>query len=114
MHSSTGLSPTGTVTLAFAFATSPFIATTFAGPAAAQAFLRGSGWRWAFGTFSILTPVVAAPVVGVLWVNTRKARQFGMLVGEEEGRTKKQSLWHYVIEFDGKPGKHWTLDGVLS
>lgn len=31
--------------LLFAFTTSPYIATTFAGPAAANSFLKTSGWR---------------------------------------------------------------------
>lgn len=32
--------------LLFAFTTSPYIATAFAGPAAAQRFIEGPGWRW--------------------------------------------------------------------
>lgn len=34
----------------FAFSTSPYIATTFAGPAAADSFYKSTGWRWVFGT----------------------------------------------------------------
>ena len=47
--------------LMFAFSTSPYIATTFAGPAAAQSFQQTSGWPWAYGTFAILTPVISLP-----------------------------------------------------
>jgi len=87
--------------LAFAFASSPYIATTFAGPAAAESFLNNSTWQWAFGCFAILTPIVAAPVYWILWSNAQKARKFGVLQKTPSGRTTMQSIWHYVIEFDG-------------
>ena len=42
--------------MAFAFVSTPYIATTWAGPKAAEAFYENSSWKWAFGCFSILTP----------------------------------------------------------
>ncbi|KAF2101793.1 MFS general substrate transporter [Rhizodiscina lignyota] len=86
--------------IAFAFSTSPYIATTFAGPAAAQSFLRNSTWRWAFGTYSIVIPVVALPIFSVLLLNQRKAKKLGVLQKERSGRTAFQSIWHYAVEFD--------------
>nr|ODN94626.1 siderophore iron transporter MirB [Cryptococcus depauperatus CBS 7855] len=51
--------------LAFAFTSSPYIITAFAGPAAAQHFYDFN-WRWAYGLFAIVLPVVATPLfVGV-------------------------------------------------
>ncbi len=43
--------------LLFAFSTSPYIATTFAGPAAAQSYIEGAGWRWVYGTFAIVSRI---------------------------------------------------------
>jgi MFS family permease len=88
--------------LAFAFASSPYIATTFAGPSAAESFLEHSTWQWAFGCFAILTPVVAAPVFIILWVNAQKAKKIGVLKKTASGRSSLQSIWHYIIEFDGE------------
>lgn len=86
----------------FAFSTSPYIATTFAGPSAAQSFLRTSGWRWGYGVFAIIVPVISAPFLIVFWYNQRLAREQGILVDSREasGRTPLQSLKHYLIEFD--------------
>ncbi|EEP79682.1 predicted protein [Uncinocarpus reesii 1704] len=84
----------------FAFSTSPYIATTFAGPAAAQAFYRFSSWRWAFGTFTILLPSASVPVVSIFIFSRRKARSKGYLEKKSSGRTLLQSVQHYLVEFD--------------
>ncbi|KAK3706078.1 hypothetical protein LTR37_012905 [Vermiconidia calcicola] len=88
--------------LMFAFSTSPYIATTFAGPAAAQSFYNGAGWRWAYGTFCIVTPAMCAPFLWVFWHNQRLARKQGILVDKRaaSGRTWYQSLQYYLVEFD--------------
>lgn len=90
--------------LMFAFANSPFIATTFAGSPAAQSFYYTAGWRWAFGAFAIITPVMSLPFLWVFWNNQRLARKQGVLVTTREasGRTWYQSTQHYLIEFDCK------------
>jgi hypothetical protein len=36
-------------------------------------------------------------------VNLKKAASQGALARESSGRTLMQSIWHYIIEFDGKP-----------
>ena len=88
--------------LMFAFSTSPYIATAFAGPSAANSFYLHSTWRWAYGTFAIITPVMCAPFLWVFWYNQRLARKQGILIDRREasGRTWYQSLRHYAIEFD--------------
>jgi len=90
--------------LMFAFSTSPYIATTFAGPAAAQSFLQTSGWGWGYGVFAIIIPVICAPFVFIFWHNQQLARKQGVLVEKREasGRTWLQSLRHYLVEFDGE------------
>lgn len=87
--------------LAFAFANSPYIATTFAGPAAAQWFLQHSSWQTAFGLFAVLTPLVAVPVFVVLQTNANKAKKLGMLKQVQTDRDWSESFWHFAIEFDG-------------
>lgn len=86
--------------LAYAFTSSPYIITAFAGPKAAEGFYEKISWRWAFGAFSIIFPVVAAPLFFILKSNLKKAKASGLLVKEPSGRTPLQSLWFYVQEFD--------------
>ncbi|AEO55705.1 general substrate transporter [Thermothelomyces thermophilus ATCC 42464] len=86
--------------LAYAFTSSPYIITAFAGPKAAEDFLEHVNWRWGFGCFSIIFPVVAAPLFFVLKYHRHKARKQGLLVKEKSGRTWIQSIWHYVVQFD--------------
>jgi MFS family permease len=89
--------------LVFAFANTPYIVTTWVGPRAAMSFVETSGFRWAYGTFCIVTPVIALPIIAVLWFNQRKAMKEGLLVKEKSGRSFGQSVSYYFWEFDGKP-----------
>ncbi|KIW23372.1 uncharacterized protein PV07_11578 [Cladophialophora immunda] len=86
--------------LAFAFTSSPYMVTAFAGPSAAEGFYEDINWRWAFGTFAIVTPFVAAPLYLVMQYNLRKAKKQGLLDRPKSGRTLFQSIWFYIIEFD--------------
>lgn len=88
--------------LMFAFSTSPYIATTFAGPAAAQSFLATSGWPWGYGTFAIVVPAISVPFLSVFWYNQRLAKQQGIIVKSRAAsdRTFLQSIRHHFIEFD--------------
>lgn len=89
--------------LAYAFTSSPYIITAFAGPKASDDALNGGiGMRWAFGIFAIIFPIVASPLYGVLKFYLRQAVKAGHLVKEKSGRTVLQSIWFYLIEFDGK------------
>ena len=88
--------------LAFAFTSSPYIITALAGPKAAEGFYEHISWRWAFGCFAIILPFVATPLFVLLLRNERRATKNGLLVRRNSGRTLVQSLWFYMIEFDGK------------
>lgn len=88
--------------LAFAFTSSPYIITAFAGPRAAEKFYENINWRWGFGTFAIILPLVAAPLFVVLKVNLRKAKQLGVLTRESSNRSILQSVIFHIREFDGK------------
>jgi MFS family permease len=87
--------------LAYAFTSSPYIITAYAGSAASQHFYE-TNWRWGFGTFAIVLPIVALPLFVVLQYNKRKAKKAGLLVEVRSDRTILQSLWYYTIQFDGE------------
>jgi hypothetical protein len=91
--------------LAFAFTSSPYMVTAFAGPRAAQAFeLNVGSWRWAFGTFAIIPPFVAIPLCTILKVNLNKAKKAGLMPDEitSSGKTVSQTLKQIAVEFDSK------------
>jgi MFS family permease len=87
--------------LAYAFTSSPYLITAFAGSKAAEDFYEKISWRWGFGCFAIIFPIVAAPLYFVLKFNLRKAQKEGVLASEKSNRTLLQSIWFYTIEFDG-------------
>lgn len=70
-----------------------------AGPLA-SGYLTGPGWRWAFGMFSILVPVVTLPLFGLLMINYLKAKRMGLVPNRDSGRNVLQSLLRYCREFD--------------
>ncbi|KAJ5588017.1 Major facilitator superfamily domain general substrate transporter [Penicillium hispanicum] len=86
--------------LAYAFTSSPYIITAFAGPSVGQDIYNQITWRWGFGIWAIIFPVVAAPLYFMLKHNLSKAEHNGHLVREKSGRTFWQSVWHWTIEFD--------------
>lgn len=86
--------------LMFAFVSAPYIATTWISGPAAQSFLHGAGWRWGFGTFCIVTPVIFAPLLILFYINHRRATKAGLLPHNDSGRTLLHSLKYYAIEFD--------------
>ena len=86
--------------LAYAFTSSPFIISAFAGPKAAEDF-NNSNWRWAYGSFAIILPIVCLPLWSTIFYNKRKAKSKGFL--QKQSNVKKTPLecikW-FVIEFD--------------
>ena len=90
--------------LMFAFTTLPFVPNVFAGPGIAAKFLApdGAGFRWGFGIFAILLPVVSLPITIIFIINTKKAKAAGLIATEKSGRTFMQSVKYYLIEFDGR------------
>ncbi|KAJ5139984.1 hypothetical protein N7448_003392 [Penicillium atrosanguineum] len=86
--------------LAYAFTSSPFIITAFAGPKVADEFYYQVSWRWGYGAWAIIFPCFAAPLYFTLKWNLNEAKKQGKIVREESGRTLPQSIWHWFIEFD--------------
>lgn len=88
--------------LAFAFTSSPYMITAFAGSKAAEGF-NGFNWRWGFGCMAIIVPMVTFPLFGVLKLNLRKAEKQGLInTREKSGRTIPQKIVYGLKEFDGE------------
>ncbi|KAL4777459.1 major facilitator superfamily domain-containing protein [Aspergillus nidulans var. acristatus] len=86
--------------LAYAFTSSPYIITAFAGSAASERFYAYN-WRWAYGSFAIILPIVALPMFGILQYNRYKAKLKGLLPKKEHSdRTFAQSIVFYALELD--------------
>ncbi|QGA21167.1 hypothetical protein EYB26_008877 [Talaromyces marneffei] len=86
--------------LAYAFTSSPYMITAFAGPKVSNDFYYNINWRWGFGCFAIIFPVVAAPLYFVLRRSLKNADRMGLVKREKSGRTLLQSIWYYTLEFD--------------
>ncbi|KAL1307032.1 hypothetical protein AAFC00_005657 [Neodothiora populina] len=86
--------------LAYAFTSSPYIITAFAGASASEHFYEFN-WRWAYGCFAIILPVIAAIFFGVLRFNRHKAKKNGIWPARVRShRTLMQSIIFYTMEFD--------------
>ncbi|KAK4222467.1 putative siderophore iron transporter [Podospora fimiseda] len=82
-----------------AFATSPYIITTWIGGPMADAFMRGPGWRWGFGVWAILTPAVVSPLIFAFFLNQYKARKMG-LVTAKRPPFSLSGIKQFIIDFD--------------
>ena len=85
---------------AYAFTSSPYIITAFAGPKVAEDFYYQVSWRWGFGAWAISTPIIALPLYGMLKYNLHKAQQEGYCIRRPSGRTVLESIRHWSVEFD--------------
>jgi MFS family permease len=86
--------------LMIAFIASPWIATVWAYGPTAQSLLGTIGFRWGFGIWAIVLPVVCSPLFGLFYYNQRKAEKQGLLNTEPSGRTFAQNVIYYGREFD--------------
>ena len=86
--------------LVFAYANSPYIITVWIGGPIAEAFLKGPGYRWAYGTFAIVTPVICTPLLALFYFNHKKADRLGLITRVESNRTTMESIKYYAVEFD--------------
>lgn len=85
-----------------AFVSSPWLITTWVYPPAMARVLApgGIGFKWGFGVFAIIIPVIGAPLVLLFTKNERKARAQGLLDEGPSRGTFFQALKYYLIEFD--------------
>ncbi|GAB0138291.1 hypothetical protein EsDP_00006528 [Epichloe bromicola] len=87
----------------FAFINSPFIISTPISAEVANAYVNKGAfsWRWVYGIFCIVVPVVTAPIFFLFLWNHRKAKRMGVLQPKKSsGRTTMESIKHYCVEFD--------------
>lgn len=84
-----------------AFATSPYIVTTWIGGPISESILRvgGPGWRWGFGIWAIVVPVVVLPLSALFLWNSHKAKKAGLLETESKRLTPK-AVYKYCVEID--------------
>ena len=85
--------------LAFAFTSSPYVITAFAGSPLSERF-NAVNWRWAYGCVVIILPAVTVPLIVTWELAKRKAEKNLVLEKARSGRTWTQSAWYYFIEFD--------------
>lgn len=86
--------------LAYALTSSPYIISAYGGPAAAEDF-HENNWRWGFGTFCIVLPIVVAPFWTLLKYYLHQAKKQGILKEKPaSGRTLVESAKYYFWEFD--------------
>jgi MFS family permease len=84
-----------------AFATSPYIVTTWIGGPVSDSIIRGPGFRWGFGIFAIITPFVVGPLCLLFLWNNSKAKKLGLVeVNQVEKRSWLDTVKHYIIEVD--------------
>lgn len=82
-----------------AFATSPYIVTTWIGGPMSDAILAGPGWRWGFGIWAIVIPVTVAPLLLLFWFNERKAVKLGLIEKRTYNVTPK-AIYQWLVEAD--------------
>lgn len=86
--------------LMIAFASSPNLITTWLSGPISEAYLAGPGWPWAFGTFSIVIPVITLPLFGLFIYNFNEAKRQGLIPNCDSQLKWWQSLIYYCREFD--------------
>ncbi|OAL48126.1 MFS general substrate transporter [Pyrenochaeta sp. DS3sAY3a] len=83
-----------------ALTSSPNLITIWIGGPMATAFLNGAGWRWNYGVFTILVPVIVLPLYGLLLRNYTKAKKEGLIEPRPNRGGPWQSVIYYCREFD--------------
>ncbi|KAL8782448.1 MAG: hypothetical protein Q9213_005378 [Squamulea squamosa] len=83
-----------------AFASSPYLITGWLAGPISSGYLKGPGWRWCFGTFTILVPAITLPLLGLFVYNYYRAKKQGLVPKRESQRTAWQSFLYYCREFD--------------
>ncbi|CAG8045965.1 unnamed protein product [Penicillium olsonii] len=85
-----------------AYAASPYLITPWIYGYAADEILApgGIGYRWGFGVFAIIMPIVSAPLWGLWYYIQKKAEKMDLTEKKPSGRSFFQSVVFYCIEFD--------------
>ncbi|KAJ5698781.1 hypothetical protein N7462_000786 [Penicillium macrosclerotiorum] len=85
-----------------AYAASPYLITPWIYGYAANQILApgGIGYRWGFGVFAIIMPIISTPLWGLWYYIQKKAEKMDLTKKEDSQRSLWQSVIHYCMEFD--------------
>ncbi|RYP44566.1 hypothetical protein DL768_008985 [Monosporascus sp. mg162] len=83
-----------------AYASSPWLITVWAYGPASERMLDSFGFRWGFGIWAIIVPVVCSPLAALFWYNARKAEKMGLIRVTPHGRGVVENIIYYAKEFD--------------
>ena len=85
-----------------AYSSSPYLITPWIYGYAADRILApgGIGYRWGFGVFAIIMPIISSPLWALWYYTQRKAEKLSLTEKTSSGRSLGQSIIHYCIEFD--------------
>jgi MFS family permease len=84
------------------YAASPFLITTWIYGYAVNSVIApgGIGWRWCYGIFAIIAPIVCAPLIAMFFIMQAKARRQGLIKDRPSRGTLGQTALYYLKEFD--------------
>jgi MFS family permease len=85
-----------------AYASSPWLITTWVYGFAVDSILApgGMGYRWGFGIFSIIIPIVCSPLIVLFFLNGAKAKKRGLIPARHDAGSLPQKARYYAKEFD--------------
>ncbi|KNG50754.1 siderophore iron transporter mirb [Stemphylium lycopersici] len=88
--------------LFISYASSPWLITTWVYGYGINGITAdgGIGWRWAYGIFAILAPIVISPLVILFVVYEGKARKQGLITPRPSRGNFGQTVYYYLREFD--------------
>ena len=94
--------------LFISYASSPWLITTWIYGYGIRGITAngGIGWRWAFGIFAIIAPIVTSPLIILFVVYEGKARKQGLIAPRPSRGNFVQTVTYYLREF--ALGR-WTL-----
>lgn len=83
-----------------AYASSPWLITVWIYGPASYNILETIGFRWGFGIWAIVFPIICLPLFALFYLNQKKAERQGLVTHQQSGRTFKESFIYYCREFD--------------
>jgi MFS family permease len=83
------------------YVSSPWLITTWVYGYAASSILSGAGFRWGFGIFAIVVPIVCSPLVIIFWLRQRDAIKADLVpTRATAGMPLGRKIVYYLKEFD--------------
>ncbi|OAL54727.1 siderophore iron transporter-like protein [Pyrenochaeta sp. DS3sAY3a] len=84
------------------YAASPYLVTIWIYGYAVDSVIgpNGIGFRWCFGIFAIIAPIVCAPLIAMFFIHEKKARDQGLIKPRPSRGSFAQTIYYYLREFD--------------